>query len=911
MRVIVLLTVLCLVSSPCRAAAVLGGFDAQDLGRTDDGSTAAVPLGFEIDLFGQRVSQVYVNNNGNLSFDGPVNAYTPEPLPQLQRQVIAAFFADVDSSFNGATTRYGQGSFNGRPAFGATWVDVAHYSGFSPASARNSFQALIVDRSDRAAGDFDLVFNYDRIQWEAGTASGGNSNGLGGTAARAGFALGRGQPGSWFELQGSAVNSSLLDGGSQALVGGRRGSEVAGRYVFELRTDSRAQVSTLTPFAAADAEAAVSDDSGRQVFFESADNTLAAGDENSGRDILRYDTLTGEYEVISVDSEGGPLTGHSRAPAVSGDGRTVVFVGPDDGIYLRNLATGSTQRIADGRPGGGSQPRISSHGRRVVYVGRSSDPAQGNVEQDNIFLIELQPENGDLLAGEPRCLSCKAVDAEGNDTATDVNGAAATPDIDGDGSRVVWASTAGNARAGSAAACPNVASRVLARDLDNGQVSELAVPGQGGSCGAGGGASAPRIDRAGQRVAFVSDQALLAGDSNGTSDAYLREWDAGLQRISVAADGLQGNAAAVDAAISGDGEVVAFASTASNLGGAGNDSNAAIDLFVKAVESGELQRLALNERAGEAASGGRRPALNFDASRISFEAQAADLAPGSVANRSQVYQRRNPVASPILRSATWWRPSEAGWGLFIFDQGDVLAPAWFTYDSDGEPTWFLAAGAFPQADGSYTGDLFRFTGAPFDRIQGPAITSETQIGNIRLAFGDDDSLEFEYEVGSLPAQQKQLSRFPFGDRTLACRPSPTPSRAAASNYSDMWYDPASSGWGLFINQVDQTLVAIWYTYDSDGEPVFFVITASPEAPSQNRFSGIVYRQPDGTPFSEINDMEPSGEAIEIGTASFEFSDGENGSFRYTIGSVEQSKPITRLQVGSVPTVCESVPAAGG
>ena len=73
-----------------------------------------------------------------------------------------------------------------------------------------------------------------------------------------------------------------------------------------------------------------------------------------------------------------------------------------------------------------------------------------------------------------------------------------------------------------------------------------------------------------------------------------------------------------------------------------------------------------------------------------------------------------------LKSATWWDPSEAGWGLFTIDQGNVLAPGWFTYDEDGEPTWFLVPGALPQADGSWKGDILKFEGVPFDQIAGAA-----------------------------------------------------------------------------------------------------------------------------------------------------------------------------------------------
>ena len=65
------------------------------------------------------------------------------------------------------------------------------------------FIAYAADR----AGNFDIYFNYDRIEWEAGDASGG-SNGLGGISARAGYSNGSG---SALELTGSGVAGSFLD----------------------------------------------------------------------------------------------------------------------------------------------------------------------------------------------------------------------------------------------------------------------------------------------------------------------------------------------------------------------------------------------------------------------------------------------------------------------------------------------------------------------------------------------------------------------------------------------------------------------------------------------------------------------------------------------------------------------------
>ena len=72
----------------------------------------------------------------------------------------------------------------------------------------NSFQMLLIDRSsDFNAGDFDVEFNYNQIQWETGDASKG-SGGFGGDPARVGLANGSGR---YLEYAGSGVSLAFLD----------------------------------------------------------------------------------------------------------------------------------------------------------------------------------------------------------------------------------------------------------------------------------------------------------------------------------------------------------------------------------------------------------------------------------------------------------------------------------------------------------------------------------------------------------------------------------------------------------------------------------------------------------------------------------------------------------------------------
>jgi len=219
------------------AAAVRPGFDSSTLARNDDGSTSLVPLGFVADFFGINFTGLYVNNNGNVTFDLPLSTYTPFNLTSTGRQIIGPFFADVDTRSAGDPVRYGNSTADGYPAFGATWVDVDCYSSTSSRVVRNSFQVVLIDRSDTGPGNFDIEFNYDQIQWEAGQASGGNFNCQGGNSARVGYSNGSGEPGTFYELPGSDVNGAFYDTGpaDTALIHNSLNSSVLGRYIFSAR----------------------------------------------------------------------------------------------------------------------------------------------------------------------------------------------------------------------------------------------------------------------------------------------------------------------------------------------------------------------------------------------------------------------------------------------------------------------------------------------------------------------------------------------------------------------------------------------------------------------------------------------------------------------------------------------------
>lgn len=220
---------------PDSGTLIRSGFDDNILEPNDDLSTPLVPIGFNVNFFGQTESDLFVNNNGNVTFDSALFTFTPFDLLSTSTRIIAAFFADVDTRNHGNPTVYGNDVVNGRNAFGVTWDEVDYFpSNAAHGDQLNTFQLVLIDRSDIAPGDFDIEFNYAQILWETGGASGG-SGGLGGSSARVGYSNG---VNTQFELPGSGVNGAFLDGGPPAtsLVQNSLNSSVLGRYRFAARS---------------------------------------------------------------------------------------------------------------------------------------------------------------------------------------------------------------------------------------------------------------------------------------------------------------------------------------------------------------------------------------------------------------------------------------------------------------------------------------------------------------------------------------------------------------------------------------------------------------------------------------------------------------------------------------------------
>lgn len=153
----------------------------------DDESSAPIPLPFTFDFYGTTYNSVFINNNGNISFQTPYSEFTPNAFPTASFNMIAPFWGDVDTrSANG-----GQVWYKITPtALIVIWNEVGYYAFHE--DLKSTFQLIITEGTDNLVpSNNNVSFCYQDMQWTTGDASSG-INGFGGAAATVGVNIGDG-----------------------------------------------------------------------------------------------------------------------------------------------------------------------------------------------------------------------------------------------------------------------------------------------------------------------------------------------------------------------------------------------------------------------------------------------------------------------------------------------------------------------------------------------------------------------------------------------------------------------------------------------------------------------------------------------------------------------------------------------
>jgi hypothetical protein len=358
---------------------------------------------------------------------------------------------------------------------------------------------------------------------------------------------------------------------------------------------------------------------------------------------------------------GGPKanSGQSFLGNLSNDGRFLVFhsggsnLSPDDGsgdtdVFVRDLDTGNTQLVsrASGPTGikgncGSDNGTISGNGRYVAFESCSNilDPADTDTF-DDIYVRDLQNYTTTLVSRASGANGAKA---------NNLNSGA--PTISDDGRYVAFYSQATNLDPADTDSTRDV----FVRDMQTNTTT--LVSRATGAAGAKGNTDSilPRISGDGRYVAFRSTATnLTPDDTDVANDIFRRDLQTNTTILVSRANGttgVTGDRDSFTAAISNDGNVVAFGSNATNL--TTDTLSGVFPVFVRDVTAGTTKLVTRATGATGAVGNGmstQSPGISGDGRYVSFNSQSTNLDPDDTDALTDAFVRDRQTDTTTLVS---------------------------------------------------------------------------------------------------------------------------------------------------------------------------------------------------------------------------------------------------------------------
>ena len=165
----------------------------------------------------------------------------------------------------------------------------------------------------------------------------------------------------------------------------------------------------------------------------------------------------------------------------------------------------------------------------------------------------------------------------------------------------------------------------------------------------------------------------------------------------------------------------------------------------------------------------------------------------------QLLDRLNDDPDRVIRpnAGLWYNPATDGRGFDIEVFGDRLAAIWYTYDQQGLPMWYLAAGDLLGFE--FEGPLLSF------RMDTEGGVSNQEVGQLSLTFESERSAQMTFNIGAdFGGEPLQWLAFDFDP--------------AGADYTGLWGRADGPGWGVSLATQGSRTVAIAFIYDEAGNP---------------------------------------------------------------------------------------------
>jgi hypothetical protein len=127
----------------------------------------------------------------------------------------------------------------------------------------------------------------------------------------------------------------------------------------------------------------------------------------------------------------------------------------------------------------------------------------------------------------------------------------------------------------------------------------------------------------------------------------------------------------------------------------------------------------------------------------------------------------------------------------------------------------------------------------------------------------------------------------------------TGSREGETNYQDLWWNSAESGWGINLTHQGNIIFATLFTYDNAGVGMWLVASAL-VLQSDGSFAGALYLT-EGPPFNSVpwTAIAPT----QVGDMRLRFTSGERGQLTYSAFGTNVAKNVERQVFAAGFPVC--------
>jgi Tol biopolymer transport system component len=381
---------------------------------------------------------------------------------------------------------------------------------------------------------------------------------------------------------------------------------------------------------------------GRSVCFLSFASNLVPHDNNGTYDVFVHDRDTGLTERVSVDSSGaeGDAISYGRT-ALSADGTIVAFPSFADNlvtgdtnrrtdVFVRDRTAGVTTRVSvdsSGTEANGTSdsPALSADGQVIAFLSDATNLVAGDTNKRLDVFVH------DRSTGLTERVS---VDSAGTESNGDSNWLC----LSADGRFVSFESTATNLVSND----NNGYGDVFVHDRVTGITERVSVDSSGGE--ANHLSFFPSISSDGRFVAFESVASnLVARDTNGKFDVFVHDRATGVtKRVSVSTIGGEADSDSGGPSISADGRFVAFDSSATNL--IARDTNGTVDVFVRDLTTGVTKRVSVDSSGVEADHGSGGPSISANGEVVAFASAATNLIVGDRNGWPDIFVRDRCIA---------------------------------------------------------------------------------------------------------------------------------------------------------------------------------------------------------------------------------------------------------------------------